>query len=72
MRVVIPLGRPAVLRRKPIESLTPVLKIDGEELVLLTPQLAGVHRSEFGAPGGSAAGYRAQIVAALDFLVTGF
>lgn len=71
-RVVIPLGRPGVLRQKPLDSLVPLLRIDDEDYLLLTPQLAGVDRSELGPAVGSAAPYRSQIVAALDFLVTGY
>lgn len=71
-RVVIPLGRPGLLRQKPLETLVPVLRIDDEDYLLLTPQMAGIDRSELGTEAGSAAQYRAQIVAAVDFLVTGF
>jgi len=39
---------------------------------LMTPQLAGVARTELGAPAGSLATERHAIVAAMDFLVDGF
>ncbi len=71
-RVVIPLSKAGNLRRNPLDALTPVLEIEGEDYVLLTPQLAGVARSDLGAPAGSVAQHRAQIVAALDFMVAGY
>jgi toxin CcdB len=71
-RVVIPLTRTAGLARKPLSHLTPALKFDGESYILMTPQLAGVARSDLGAPAGSLAAERHAIVAAMDFLLTGY
>ena len=41
-------------------------------LRLMTPQLAGIARSELGPPAGNLAGRRDTIVAAMDFLLSGF
>jgi toxin CcdB len=71
-RVVIPLTRTAGLAKKPLSHLTPALTFDGESYVLMTPQLAGVARTELGTPAGSLAGERQAIVAAMDFLLTGY
>jgi len=71
-RVVIPLTRVAGLAKKPLSHLTPALTFDGESYVLMTPQLAGVARTELGAPAGSLAGEQQAIVAAMDFLLTGY
>jgi toxin CcdB len=71
-RVVIPLTKVAGLAKKPVSHLTPTLTFDGEAYVLMTPQLAGVARTDLGAPTGSVAEQRDAIVAALDFLLTGF
>ena len=71
-RVVIPLTRTAGLAKKPLSHLTPALTFDGETYVLMTPQLAGVARSDLGASAGSLAGERHAIVAAMDFLLTGY
>ena len=70
-RVVIPLTRTAGLAKKPLSHLTPALTFDGESYVLMTPQLAGVARTDLGTPAGSLAGERQAIVAAMDFLLTG-
>lgn len=71
-RVVIPLTKAAGLTKKPLAHLTPALPFDGEDYVLLTPQLAGIGRGELGAAVGSLAQERAAILAAMDFLLTGF
>jgi toxin CcdB len=71
-RVVIPLTKTAALTKKPLAHLTPALPFDGEEYVLMTPQLAGIRRTELGAAVGSIASARQTIVAAMDFLLTGF
>jgi toxin CcdB len=71
-RVVIPLSRAAALTKKPLKQLTPILDFEGEAYVLMTPQLAGVARSELGAATGSLVERRDTILAAMDFLLTGF
>ena len=71
-RVVIPLSKAAGLTKKPVTQLTPVLEFQGEGHVLMTPQLAGVAQSELGPAVGSLADRRDAILAAIDFLITGF
>lgn len=70
-RVVVPLARLADYV-KPTRRLHPVLNVDGKDTVMLTPDLAGVLRSELGPKVGSLADRRDEIVAALDFLFQGF
>jgi toxin CcdB len=70
-RVVVPLVKHTALGKKPIRDLTPVVNIDGQTLVMLVPQLAGIPASELGSPVASVAQYRNDIVSALDFLITG-
>lgn len=71
-RVVIPLARVARLAKKPVTHLTPALEFDGERYVLMTPQLAGIPRTDLGQPAGTLVAQRQTIVAAIDFLVSGF
>ncbi len=71
-RVVIPLSKLASLTRKPVSQLTPILQFEGESCVLMTPELAGIARSDLGAAVGSLAEQRHVILAAMDFLLTGF
>ena len=71
-RVVIPLTKKAALTSKPVSHLMPVIEFEDEAYVLLTPQLAGISHAELGPPAGSLARQRDTILAALDFLLTGF
>jgi toxin CcdB len=71
-RVVIPLTKAAALAKRPLTHLTPVLSFDGEDYVLMTPQLAGIARTELGAAVGNLTDERQAILAAMDFLLTGF
>lgn len=47
-RVVIPLTKSATLTRKPLSHLTPTLVFDGEDYLLMTPQRAGIARTDLG------------------------
>lgn len=71
-RVVIPMTKAAALTRKPVSHLTPEVSFDGDRYVLMTPQLAGVGRAELGPHAGTLAEERQIILAAIDFLLTGF
>jgi toxin CcdB len=71
-RVVIPLTRAVALTRKPVSKLMPTVQFEGEAYVLMTPQLAGIARSELGPAAGDLVGRRDTIVAAMDFLLSGF
>ena len=71
-RVVIPLTKATALTRKPLSHLMPLIEFQHDTYALMTPQLAGVARTELGAPAGSLTRQRDAILAALDFLLTGF
>ncbi|MEZ5495144.1 MAG: CcdB family protein [Pseudomonadales bacterium] len=71
-RVVIPLTSVEKNTAKQISRLTPLLKIDGENYLMLTPQLAGINKKELGKFAADLSNSRTEIVEALDFLVTGF
>ncbi len=71
-RVVIPLTKKAGLTSKPVSHLMPLIEFEDETYVLVTQQLAGMARADLGAPAGSLARQRDTILAALDFLLTGF
>jgi len=71
-RVVIPLTKVAALTRKPVSHLTPELSFNGDRYLLMTPQLAGISRAELGAHAGTLLEVRQIILAAVDFLLTGF
>lgn len=71
-RVVVPLTAADKGSAKQISRLTPLLKIDGENYLVLTPQLAGINKRELDKPVADLSSSRNEIIAALDFLVTGF
>jgi len=71
-RVVVPLTKVAGLARKPVSHLTPTVMFDGDAYILLTPQLAGIARTELGAQAGTLLTEREKILGAIDFLLTGF
>jgi len=70
-RVVVPLSPVSAMQGKTLRPLIPVLEIEGERFVMLTPQMAGIPKSELGAPVTRAEQYRYEIIAAIDFLLTG-
>ena len=71
-RVVIPLTKLTKLAKTPVSHLTPTLTFDGQAFVLMTPQVAGIARKDLGIAAGSLAEERYAILAAVDFLLTGF
>jgi len=70
-RVVVPL---VPLRRygtRPITRLNPLVAIGGREHVVVVQELAAVPATALGAVVGSLAARRADLLAALDLLLTG-
>lgn len=70
-RVVVPLAKRSASTKKPIKTLMPVVSVDGQEFIMMVQLLAGVGKSDLGTPVASAAQHRGEVVAALDFLITG-
>jgi toxin CcdB len=70
-RVVVPLCPASAMKGKILRALTPVLEIEEERFVMLTPQMAGIPKSELGAPVTRVEQYRFEIISAIDFLLTG-
>lgn len=69
--VVVPLKKLEVNRDKLLTQLTPTLNVEGVTYIMLTPQLAGIPRKELGKAIATAEYARAEIINALDFLLTG-
>ena len=70
-RVVVPLTPAAPARARAMRMLTPILKFDGKDYLMLTPQIAGIAARDLGPIAGSLASHRDSIVAAVDFLLAG-
>lgn len=69
-RVVVPMVRASLVGR-PLKDLNPTFEIEGIDVVLSTPELAGVPRSAIGDRVGSLADRREQVIRALDVLISG-
>lgn len=70
-RIVIPLGKLDRFKNEKMAKLTPVLTHRGQKLLMLTPQIASVPARLLKKPAGSLKHYRDEIIAALDFAITG-
>jgi toxin CcdB len=70
-RVVVPLCPVSAMTGRPLRGLMPVVEVEGERFVMLTPQMAGIPKSELGAPVTRVEQHRFEIIAAIDFLLTG-
>jgi toxin CcdB len=69
--VVVPLVRASVMG-KAAQHLNPEFEINRTKVVMSTAELAGVPVSILGEKAGSLMDRRNEIIAALDFLFTGF
>ena len=70
--VVIPLTEITDAQGQIIAKLFPVVEIDGKKYVAVTPQLAGINRNQLGKAVADLSEYRSQIIAAIDFMISGF
>jgi toxin CcdB len=68
---VVPLSPFSQSAKAAITRLTPVVSFQGKSWVVLTPQIAGVDRNHVGKLVADLTPYRGEIVAALDFLISG-
>lgn len=70
-RVVVPLVA-ATLMGRAVKHLNPRFNVKGEAVFMSTAELAGVPKSALGEKLGSLREQQNEIIAALDFLFTGF
>jgi len=71
-RLVIPLALKSKFKEKAIRNLTPVLSIKSNDYLLLTPQMAAIHKNQLGILIVDCSQYRNVIISSIDFLITGF
>lgn len=71
-RMVIPLAPASAFKDKPLTTLTPTFEIEDKTWVMLTPQMAGIPHKALGASVVNLTDKRNEILAAIDFLITGF
>lgn len=70
-RIVIPLGRLSHFRNEQMAGLTPLIEYQSETFILLTPQIASMPANLLKRPVGTLQSMRDDIIAALDFAITG-
>lgn len=70
-RAVVPLYAAAAMKGRVTRTLTPQFEIEGRQVVMVTPQIAGIALKMLGPAVGNLAAERDTIVAALDLLITG-
>ena len=70
-RIVIPLGRFSDFKSLAMSKLTPEIYFQGEKYLLLTPQIAAIPSSLLKKSVGSLGHLRDEIIASLDFTITG-
>ncbi|SLM19420.1 CcdB-like toxin protein [uncultured spirochete] len=71
-RLVIPLALKGDFGDKEIHHLTPSISVKGAEYLVLTPQMAAIHRQYLGEFVRDCIEHRQDILASIDFLITGF
>ena len=70
-RIVIPLGKLSHFRNEKMDSLTPAIEYENEQFILLTPQISSMPANLLKKPVGSVESLRDDIIATIDFAVTG-
>lgn len=70
-RVVVPLCATSAIKGRLIGTLMPTFVVEGKRYAMVTPQLAGIERKLLGTEVTVLSAHRAEIVAALDLLLTG-
>jgi len=70
-RIVIPLGKLSHFKNEQMNGLTPMIEYKNEKYILLTPQLASIPSKLLNDPVGSVQSLRDEIIAAIDFAITG-
>lgn len=69
--IVIPLCPTTLVGNTAITKLCPIIEIDSKNYIALTQQIAGVDRKVLGKEVCNLSHYRSEIIAALDFIISG-
>lgn len=70
--MVIPLARPEAIEAMPILRLNPKVSVEDTALIVLTQDMAPVPRRMLKTPVANLSPQRDEVLAALDFLFTGY
>ena len=71
-RVVVPMRLLTRYSGKPMKTLTPSFQIEGREVLAITQQLSAISTKEIGASVADLTDRHFEIIAALDFVISGF
>lgn len=69
--IVIPLSPSRVAAPMSLSRLNPAMAIDGELFIAITQDIAGIDRNQLGSRAHDLSTYRAEIIAAVDFVLSG-
>lgn len=69
--VVVPLAAATKVGYHVMSRLTPMVTVQAKQYLMMTPQLAGIAKRELGEEIESLADARHDIIAAIDFLLSG-
>lgn len=69
--IVIPLSPSKVVAHFTISKLNPVMEIEGETYTAMLQDMAGVDRNQLGQAVCDLTHYRSEIIAAVDFVLSG-
>ncbi len=69
--IVIPLSPKSIMSNAVISKLCPIFNINNKDFVALTQQIAGIDRKVLGKEICDFSDYRSEIIAALDFIISG-
>lgn len=69
--VVIPMTPSKLAAPMSLTRLNPSIVIDGKTFTVMTQQIAGVDRNKLGDQAYDLSSYRSEIIAALDFVLSG-
>lgn len=70
--IVIPLSPAGIAGKAAIGTLCPEVEVNGQPYIVMTQQLAGVDRKILADEVGDLSAWRPAIIAALDFVISGF
>ncbi|MBA6339220.1 CcdB family protein [Colwellia sp. BRX8-7] len=70
-RIVLPLGKLSHFRNEKMNGLTQAIEYENEQFILLTPQISSMPANLLKSPVGSVESLRDEIIAAIDFAITG-
>jgi toxin CcdB len=68
---VIPLGKLKHFRNEKMDGITLLIEYENEQYILLTPQISSMPSKLLKDPIGSVKSLRDEIIASIDFAITG-